>query len=140
MARNRYQRYLAPQATAAPEDRWSLVAEYLRLLVLGTAPLGGCAWLVVPGRLTGVAVMVAASVWIAVRAAGLVRRPWLSVLVSLAGAAAILGVWAAMRATGEHGPGAFPPFSPPAYLLMLATILVGDLRCLGESERPGSAC
>ncbi len=124
-------------AGGAPHDRpRSLAGEYARLLCLATAPLGGCAWALTAWRFPWSLVMVAVSIWITARCAGVETRPLLTAVLTLAGLAAVLAVYRATASVGEDAAGVFPPFSPTAYLGMLALVLTRDLSACCLPARP----
>lgn len=126
----------APRTAAAPICPGCLLGEYARLLCLGTAPLGGCAWAIAAWRFPWGLLLVGVSVWIILHRVEVRIRPWLSAVLTAASVAAVLAAGWASQSAGGDAPRVFLPFSPAAYGAMLAVLLLSDLhRMLAHRQR-----
>lgn len=115
-----------PTETDLAEDRESVLSELARQICFGTASLGGLYWALVSCQFLRGSLMVVVSVCIVVRCLHVPAPRWQS-----AGVSVICVIIVAVVQWGtSQGPSvlhaAFFPFTPFAYLGMLAFLLGGD--------------
>lgn len=116
-------------AGSEPESvlRRSLLAEYVSMLWIITAGLGGVCWLKEIVRNPAAMLLPLISIWIIMRCSGEVRiRPWISLVT-----ASCLGMLQWFRECDGCCPETvwlrIGPISSRSYLLMLAVVLAADM-------------
>ncbi len=117
--------------------RMSLVGEYAAILLMFHAAFGVLVWaLAAPASACGLS-LIAAGIWLVIRATGAWSGSWLTPLTT---AVLALGLFSISRSDLSHLP-PFPvagPFSPSVFLAILAVMFLVDLAdCWLQSRRHG---
>jgi hypothetical protein len=107
----------------------SALGEFINRVCLATATCGGIYWLMGLAWTWWALIPVVVSFWILVRctrrASQLPTLGWSSAYVTIA-CLPIVGISAALAPAGPSLPAPISPFSPGAYLIMLAVVLIRD--------------